>query len=329
MEWTADKKRVLRQTLAELYSKDRDQRMVVQALGLPTAQIGFSDISDHSWFDIINKASNMGRMDALLTYVLNDEGKGKGNAVLERLRDDQRVALVDAPNITVWNGQRNATQQLEKVMGTRNTLVPVRYLALGVERAAAVVRIDRPDGSMGSGFLVEGDLLVTNHHVLENADIAGQSVAVLDFEEPRAGLAKATQRVALEPNRYFKTSATDDWTVVAIAPGTGAKRATIPLQARAVQSGTLVNIIQHPLGGQKMVSVEPRYVAYVGEGRLQYLTDTQPGSSGSPVFDLEWNLVGLHHSGGWITEGENLSRTFYRNEGILIERILAGIAPTP
>jgi V8-like Glu-specific endopeptidase len=85
-----------------------------------------------------------------------------------------------------------------------------------------------------------------------------------------------------------------------------------------------VNIIQHPMGGPKMVSIEPRLVVFAGEGRLQYLTDTQPGSSGSPVFDLEWNLVGLHHSGGWIPEpGGDGSTTWFRNEGILIDRILA------
>jgi V8-like Glu-specific endopeptidase len=30
---------------------------------------------------------------------------------------------------------------------------------------------------------------------------------------------------------------------------------------------------------------------------LRYTTNTQPGSSGSPVFDFEWNLVALHHLG--------------------------------
>jgi V8-like Glu-specific endopeptidase len=50
-------------------------------------------------------------------------------------------------------------------------------------------------------------------------------------------------------------------------------------------------------------------VVLVGEGRVQYLTDTLPGSSGSPVFDADWNVVALHHSGGWLKEPNAASKT--------------------
>ena len=31
--------------------------------------------------------------------------------------------------------------------------------------------------------------------------------------------------------------------------------------------------------------------------RIRYRTNTEPGSSGSPVFTMDWDLVGLHHYG--------------------------------
>ena len=31
--------------------------------------------------------------------------------------------------------------------------------------------------------------------------------------------------------------------------------------------------------------------------RVRYTTTTQPGSSGSPCFSADWQLVALHHSG--------------------------------
>ena len=34
-----------------------------------------------------------------------------------------------------------------------------------------------------------------------------------------------------------------------------------------------------------------------GKTRVRYATNTEAGSSGSPVFDLDWNLVALHHLG--------------------------------
>ncbi len=71
-------------------------------------------------------------------------------------------------------------------------------------------------------------------------------------------------------------------------------------------------------------------MAFVGGGRVQYLTDTLPGSSGSPVFDTDWNLIALHHSGGWLTEPNAATKsTYYRNEGIAIDSIIQDLAAKP
>ena len=41
--------------------------------------------------------------------------------------------------------------------------------------------------------------------------------------------------------------------------------------------------------------------------RVTYRTNTEPGSSGSPVFDQNWNLVALHHWGdsAWFPSPHN------------------------
>lgn len=46
-----------------------------------------------------------------------------------------------------------------------------------------------------------------------------------------------------------------------------------------------------------------------------------PGSSGSPVFDDDWEVVALHHSGGWLRE-PGVKLTYYRNEGIAIDKVI-------
>jgi endonuclease G len=38
-------------------------------------------------------------------------------------------------------------------------------------------------------------------------------------------------------------------------------------------------------------------VLWFDENWMHYTTDTQPGSSGSPVFNDQWLVVALHHSG--------------------------------
>ena len=54
-----------------------------------------------------------------------------------------------------------------------------------------------------------------------------------------------------------------------------------------------------------------------GEGRrVRYSTNTEKGSSGSPCFHQNWNLVALHHSGdeAWVPTW---------NEGIPIDLVIA------
>jgi V8-like Glu-specific endopeptidase len=57
---------------------------------------------------------------------------------------------------------------------------------------------------------------------------------------------------------------------------------------------------------------------------LHYLTDTQQGSSGSPVFDAQGRLIGLHHAGG--TPQQVIGKPpMAKNEGIRIPRVVAGL----
>ncbi len=64
-----------------------------------------------------------------------------------------------------------------------------------------------------------------------------------------------------------------------------------------INQGEYVSIIQHPGGEPKQISVRENQLVELAETRLIYLCDTAPGSSGSPVFNDSWQVVGLHHSG--------------------------------
>jgi hypothetical protein len=68
--------------------------------------------------------------------------------------------------------------------------------------------------------------------------------------------------------------------------------------------------------------MQNNFVEYVGNEVVQYITSTLTGSSGSPVFNDNWEIVALHHAGGMLPEPDT-QRRFFRNEGILIASILA------
>jgi len=87
-----------------------------------------------------------------------------------------------------------------------------------------------------------------------------------------------------------------------------------------------VNIIQHPAGRPKEISFQSNFVEYTGGNVVQYVTSTLNGSSGSPVFNDGWEVVALHHAGGNIPEPTTQKR-YFRNEGILAEKILFDLPP--
>lgn len=58
-----------------------------------------------------------------------------------------------------------------------------------------------------------------------------------------------------------------------------------------------MSIIQHPRGNPKQVAIRENRVIDVFDDFVHYVTDTEPGSSGSAVFNDQWEVISLHHSG--------------------------------
>jgi hypothetical protein len=79
----------------------------------------------------------------------------------------------------------------------------------------------------------------------------------------------------------------------------------------------VVAILQHPLAHPMKLALGMEQALQVnGTGnRIRYTVPTEAGSSGSPVFDGDWNLIALHHSG----DPRTVKPEF--NEGIPIGRI--------
>jgi V8-like Glu-specific endopeptidase len=59
---------------------------------------------------------------------------------------------------------------------------------------------------------------------------------------------------------------------------------------------------------------------------VHYRTPSEPGSSGSPVFDDQWRLIGLHHAGrSDMPRLDEKPGTYEANEGINILAIAEAI----
>lgn len=232
------------------------------------------------------------------------------------------------PNIEQWKGVETTEDVLEKIIG-ENTLRPIAFLQRGLEVARSVAYIGVQYGNQrgsGTGFLVAEDLLLTNNHVLSSVDLLANAVFRFNYEDDFLGHAQPIEEYHAMPNGSFHTNKDLDYTLVQLEKKPSQKWGYLSLKPRniKIKREDRVNIIQHPWGQSKQISFQNNFVEYVGENVVQYVTSTFNGSSGSPVLNDAWEVIALHHAGGNLPE-PTTQRRYFRNEGILIEEILADL----
>jgi len=313
MAWTQWTKN-LNDVLADLYPTVEDSRRIVACAGMRASLIRFNNAALVNWFNILEEAGKGTKEQAVLDCALADYPDH--NILLALKRNEPPV--VKGPDLTWAAG--DAGEHLEKIIGGQSTLLPISFLEIGMQRSRSVARIVRKDQSSGTGFLIQGNWMLTNNHVLPSAEIAQDAKAEFNYQNTADGLAAQIKSYALDPSR-FHTSKDNDWTAIGIDPAANTDWGALVLEPVTTAKDAFVNIIQHPGGGPKHIGLYHNTVAYVGDGRVQYLTDTLPGSSGSPVFDDQWRVVALHHSGGMLRE-PGTKTSFYRNEGIAVTTLI-------
>lgn len=82
-------------------------------------------------------------------------------------------------------------------------------------------------------------------------------------------------------------------------------------------------VVGHPKAGPLQFSVHDSLLLDVCpyERLIHYRTPTEPGSSGSPVFNAKWEVVALHHAGSQKAPRLNGQGEYQANEGITLRSI--------
>jgi endonuclease G len=227
----------------------------------------------------------------------------------------------------------------ERILG-QSDLLSINFLDRGRRSADAVCRIKLPmDGGVayGTGFLVGPRLLLTNNHVLADPREAAQASAEFGYDHDLDGVLRDPVPFNLDPDQLFFTDAELDVTLVAVVPfadsGVPLDRygwlPLIPLSGKSVD-GEWVSIIQHPNAEPKQIAIHSSQIVLLDPERvdvdltrfIHYSTDTEPGSSGSPVFNDQWQVVAIHHK-AVPAPGEPLdaAKKWLANEGVRISAI--------
>lgn len=214
-------------------------------------------------------------------------------------------------------------ERLEKIVPGYNNLQQLSWLREGLRLAQTVGRIVTPDG-LGTGWLISEELILTNNHVIPTHPTPGQCWIEFNYEVDWRGTPLPIDR--FEITGLVKTSLPLDYSIVAVKGRPGekygfnnildAKRPTLDSSATHYPV-----IVQHPRGEFKQVALTDNVLVTLDETLVWYTTDTEPGSSGSPVFDQFWRPFALHHAGGpkRLADG----KVVILNEGIILERVVS------
>ncbi len=229
----------------------------------------------------------------------------------------------------------------EKINFTVDFL-PAVFLALGAERSRAVALIETEgfdhEGKQarwsGTGFLVHTNLLLTNYHVLNSLAVAKNARVIFNFQLDANQKPAETVAFKLDPDRLFLTSPLNgglDYAFVWIDDAASRQFGIIAPKRSAftILVGDRAHIIQHPRGRRKEIVLQNNEVIQDTGLLLHYASDTDIGSSGSPVFDNRWQVIALHHAALPNRDGLRIDDLRppprYLNEGIKMSTIAADL----
>jgi endonuclease G len=261
-----------------------------------------------------------------------------------RLADELGNTTNGTPPMAIAAGLPAAIKE-EAIIG-RNELLDFVFFTKGLRVGQSVGRILVPrfDGGTqrvladgkpwimnGTAWMISKDLAITNHHVVNArnsnelsasaADFERQACeAVLQFDYNAADVTPTSIRVA---NLLAHDSGLD-FALFSLRTGGPAPlrlaSARMNLDATSWQP---LNIIQHPLGGPKKIGIRSNIARTADKDVVRYFTDTDSGSSGSPVCDDGWRVVALHRGAEKISGVKFLGQdTAYVNLGSQIHAVL-------
>jgi len=241
----------------------------------------------------------------------------------------------------------------ERLIGGTNDLLSIETFEKGLDisRSVGLVRME-PFGR-GTGFLVGMNIMMTNWHNLPDIATAKTSKFVLDFEENDFGARKQAQEFKLDPDRFYVSDPEHDFALVAVKPKSRLQKSLAEYgehqlfqEEGKIIVGQPVNIIQHPKGERKKVTVHNSLLVELSNDDIEdqfcyYSADTLKGSSGAPVYNSRWEVIALHRKGVpktdsqgkiFLKDGRKINRTqmaaneidieWVCNQGVRTSRII-------
>jgi V8-like Glu-specific endopeptidase len=303
------KRREIREALVQAFPMPADLRMVTdEVLNVPLQNItNINSNMETMTFELISWAMARGRLTELVIgAVAVNPGATPLKAVADQFQfvadapgEVERIVLKDVPF-------ENVAQWLDTLSRQRR----------------AVCRIEQqppPDRSgYGTGFLVADDVVMTNYHVVAPFMAGGSENVVLrfDYETDVDGVAVSQGRsckLASEWQLIDSPVRDLDFALVRLTEPAaedtvlGGKRGMLRPTRKLPGAGRPLIILQHPAAEPLKLAIGSVVDPDVASNRVSYTVNTEPGSSGSPCFNVGLDLVAIHHVGADPNRGVRLA----------------------
>ena len=220
--------------------------------------------------------------------------------------------------------------EFHKTIGDEN-LLRIEWLQKAIEIAKIVCKLDTPEGAIGNGILLQGGYLLTVAHVFaDQPDVISKTRIIFDAPE------KETVSFELAPAEEVIINQVMDYALVKIQdyPDDPLKKfghAKMPSLTSSsndrendLQLKTLISSIQFPAGNQKRIATADKIIS-THKDAFFYLGDAHPGVSGSPVFNRNWEVIGIHQASGTMRINDAGDEQ-YANRAIKMRAILKDLS---
>lgn len=330
---TPEQMLAFREAMCVAYPTRMKLRMLVYAvwgedLGEYSESLALRDLV----FELLIRTDQSGRLPELVDAVVKDKGsypavrKWVTDTGWSRSVDSVSYSFIGAVAVGAVIADPEVAGSLERTLRVHAPyLDPVSWSA---DLAAIWPRVCRvefagPTGNraVGTGFLVAADLCLTAAHVLQDvrAGTVSSRDVVLRFDYRRSGpgepigagsvfglatewLAAWSQGSSLDDDPDAGNRVPDpgqvDCALLRVAGAPGEERGWIPLeQVDAVHPADEIVVLQHPSGQRLMMTFGAVLDINANATRMRHTANTEPGTSGSPIFTAGLQLVGLHQGG--------------------------------
>jgi S1-C subfamily serine protease len=320
----------LRDLFVKAYPYLDAARALAESAGIYPGMFPIHNNMRITWTELIKVMSNQGKLRTMVEQAAADGTISAFQPRFAEMLKDKPAVSVPGPKLGAgwWKGDDNNSVvarklRFERLLMQRARLIDV-YVARQVgqlARSVAKLTLRFPDEpAYGTGFLIQPDLILTNHHNVTDPKLGEVQSVTAEFDyEQRFDGTPLTVRGLVSP---IQKNEEHDWAVIQLEAPVNREPIALGTPFDVGKDDPII-IIQHPNGAFKQFALDMLSVRYADEQVIQYLADTQKGSSGSPVFNDRMQVVALHHAEEETTvEVNGVKETEWRNQGIHIQQVM-------